>query len=277
MADRVPGALSRRRPGAPTPRRGHFDDPRYYDKAYSARRDDVAFYRELALRVGGPVLEYGIGNGRVALEIARAGVEVVGVDCCRPMLDDLRTKLEHEPPVVRRRVKGTFGDMRTRRLGRRFPLVIAPFNVVLHLYTRRDFERFLLRVRDHLTSAGRLVFDFSLPHPEDLALDPERWFGSPRFRDPTSGKLVRYHERFAYDSLTQLLCMTFRFTPVDGSAPWETELVHRQWYPEELAAVLHYAGFRVVRRSAEFRGEAPGPGSDTLVVECKPGRAPEVL
>jgi SAM-dependent methyltransferase len=223
------------------------------------------------------VLEYGVGNGRVALELARAGVDVVGVDSSAPMLADLRAKLAREKADVSARVRTLRGDMRTRRLGRRFPLVIAPFNVVLHLYTRQDFERFLRRVRDHLLPTGRLVFDFSLPHPADLALDPERWFGSPRFRDPTSGKLVRYHERFAYDPLTQLLSMTFRFTPTDGSPPWETELVHRQWYPEELRTLLHYAGFRRQKWSADFRDETPTLHSDSLLVECKPGAQLEML
>lgn len=277
MADRVSGALT---PGKLKQRRAtrsHYDDPRYYDKAYRSRRDDVEYYVEQALRSGGPVLEYGVGNGRVALEIARGGCDVVGIDSSVEMLADLRAKLAGEEPAVRDRVRVVRGDLRTRRLRRRFPLVIAPFNVVLHLYTRRDFERFLARTREHLAPGGRLVFDFSVPHPEDLSVDPERWFGAPRLRDPTSGKLVRYHERFEYDPVTQLLCMTFRFTPVDGSRAWDTELVHRQWYPQEVAAVLHYCGFDVRRWASDFRNEPPSFRSDSLVVECTPGRFPKVL
>src|SRR5262249_12254598 len=63
----------------------HYEDPTYYANTYAERVDDVAFYAALARSFGGPVLEYGVGNGRIALPIAREGVEVVGVDWSRPM------------------------------------------------------------------------------------------------------------------------------------------------------------------------------------------------
>jgi SAM-dependent methyltransferase len=258
-------------------RRGHYDDPRYYDKAYRARTADVAYYRELAARHGGPVLEYGVGNGRVALELARAGLHVVGVDSSRAMLAHFEEKLADEAPALRTRLRLVRGDMRKKRLSARFGLVIAPFNVVLHLDTEDDLAAFLERVREHLEPGGKFVFDFSMPHAEDLALDPERWYGAPRFRDPKSGKLVRYHERFDYDGWTQRLTMTFRFTPVDGSAPWETELVHRQWFPRELASALEHHGFPRQRWTADFTSHPPDCAADSLVVECEPDRGRKVV
>ncbi|HEY3522937.1 MAG TPA: methyltransferase domain-containing protein, partial [Candidatus Limnocylindrales bacterium] len=42
--------------------------------------DDIAFYGELAREVGGHVLEVGCGTGRVAIELARDGYDVTGVD-----------------------------------------------------------------------------------------------------------------------------------------------------------------------------------------------------
>ena len=57
---------------------------------YKNRIDDVQFYVDLARKRGGPVLEYGIGNGRIALPVApRHGVRVVGIDQSREMLADL--------------------------------------------------------------------------------------------------------------------------------------------------------------------------------------------
>ena len=43
----------------------HYEDPDYYDHAYRARRDDIAFYTRVARLSGGPVLEYGVGTGRI--------------------------------------------------------------------------------------------------------------------------------------------------------------------------------------------------------------------
>ena len=69
--------------------RAHYDDPAYYTKTYQRRTDDVAFYVELAKRYGADVLEYGAGNGRIAIPVARTGLRVTGVDChgrCSPIL-----------------------------------------------------------------------------------------------------------------------------------------------------------------------------------------------
>ena len=115
------------------------------------------------------MLEYGIGNGRIAIPMARHGVDVVGVDHSVPMLADLRARLAAEPAEVRARVRAVRGDMRRVRLRRRFPLVLATFNTALHLYTRADVERFLARVREHLRPRGRFVLDLAIPAPGDLA------------------------------------------------------------------------------------------------------------
>src|ERR1700691_2677533 len=85
--------------------RAHYEDAAYYTSTYARRIDDVAFYVSLAVASRGPVLEYGVGNGRIALPIARHGVEVVGVDQSKPMLADLRARLEDEPDEVRRRLR----------------------------------------------------------------------------------------------------------------------------------------------------------------------------
>ena len=191
----------------------HFEDPAYYTHTYARRVADVLYYVELARRVRGPVLEYGIGNGRIAIPMSRVGIRVVGVDHSRPMLRDLARRLRDERPENRARIEARYGDIRKLALKRRFDLVIAPFNVLLHLYTRTDVERFLARVRAHLTPRGRFVMDLSLPVPEDLARDPNVTHGAPRFRHPTEG-VVKYRERFDYDQVRQILFVTMELTPV---------------------------------------------------------------
>jgi SAM-dependent methyltransferase len=245
----------------------HYSDPAYYTKTYGARRHDVDYYLRLARDSGGPVLEYGIGNGRVALALAQAGIEVEGVDLSRAMLDALAAALAKRPPQVRERVRFHHADMRTFAAERRFPLVIVPFNGILHLYERASVEAFLARVRAHLAPGGRFVFDFSLPQPGDLARDPERWYGAPRIRHPTTGELVRYEERFEYDPIRQLLLVTMRFSPEQGE-PWTVPLTHRQYYPCEIEALLHYNGFIDLVFRADFGDQPADPSTDSLVVSA---------
>jgi SAM-dependent methyltransferase len=257
--------------------RAHYEDPAYYDSTYELRRDDVAFYVALAKRArGGPVLEYGVGNGRVALPMARAGAAVVGIDHSEAMLADLRAKLAGEPVEVRRRVRAVRGDMRSVRLGRRFSLVIAPFNTVLHLYTRRDVERFLERVRSHLAPRGLFVADLSVPRVGDLARSPAQPYHVPRFRHPTAACVVKNRERFDYDPVRQVLFVAMEFEPVgrpdDG---WMTPLAHRQFFPQEWEALLHYNGFRVRGVDGDFAGAPFDRESDVMVwrAEARRGRA----
>lgn len=261
----------------------HYEDPVYYEETYRKRTDDVAFYERLARERGGPVLEYGCGNGRLFLPIARAlathhagrGAACVGVDLSAAMLRDLRARLSAEPAAVRSRARVTRGDMRKVRLGERFRLVLCPFNALLHLYERADLEAFFARVREHLAPGGRFVFDVSVPDASELARDPARAFGVPPFSVPTSEgrKVVRYRERFDYDPMRQVLFVGMEFDPTDGSEGWMVPLAHRQLFPRELEALLHYNGLELVHATSDFEDRAPHKETRTLVLECRAARA----
>ena len=245
--------------------RAHFDDAAYYTKTYAGRSEDVGFYEKLARQRRGKVLEYGTGNGRIALPMARAGCEVVGVDWSRPMLGDFEAQLLKEKPAIQRRIRLVEGDMREVELGETFDLVLCTFNTFLHLYTRPDIEAFFEKVRGHLAPGGQFICDISLPQPGDLARDPNRAYSAPRFRHPTTGQMVRYAERFDYDAARQILFVTMEFSPINGEEPWVVPLAHRQFFPQEIEAHLHYNGFEVVEVKGGFENEALDRFSDSSV------------
>ncbi|HEU4404784.1 MAG TPA: class I SAM-dependent methyltransferase [Polyangiaceae bacterium] len=270
----APAKLARPDPRFEAGSRAHYEDPVYYEHAYRDRGDDVAFYVALARRTGGPVLEYGVGSGRIALPVARAGLRVDGVDASGPMLAALGARLEGEPAEVRRRVRAYEGDMRSLSLGRRYALVVCGFNTFLHLYERADAERFLARVRRHLAPGGRFALDVSVPHPADLARDPDRAHRTPRFRHPSAGRVVRYAEYFDYDPVRQVLLVTMEFAPEGGGPGWVVPLAHRQYFPAELEALLAYNGFEAEAVYGGFGGEPLGRDSDAMVWVCRAARAP---
>jgi SAM-dependent methyltransferase len=246
----------------------HYSDPAYYTRIYKNRQHDVEYYVELARATGGPVLEYGIGNGRVALPIARAGVDVFGVDLSRPMLDDLARRLEKEPAATRSRVRFALGDMRAFALPERFSLAIVPFNGLLHLYETTDAEALFARAFEQLEPDGVLVFDFSLPVPSDLARSRDRWYRAPKLRHPTTGEIVKYAERFEYDPIRQLLLIIMRFEPMKGE-PWTIPLTHRQFFPREIEALLRHAGFSDIVFTADFSDHPADRYTDSVVVSCR--------
>src|SRR5512146_1045645 len=130
--------------------REHYSDAALYDYEYRRRRADVGFYRELAKKrlgeAGGRILELGAGSGRVTVPLARAGFEVVAVDSSPAMLAKLRARVAALPRAVSRRITVVQGDLRSFNVKQTFPLVIAVFNVLEHLYTRVEVDACLRRV-----------------------------------------------------------------------------------------------------------------------------------
>ena len=95
--------------------------------------DDVSFFRDLARRADGPVLELGCGTGRVAIPLAEAGLDVVGLDRSAAMLAVATERRRVLPADVRRRIRFVEGDMTDFHLPRRFGLVFAAFRVFMVL------------------------------------------------------------------------------------------------------------------------------------------------
>jgi SAM-dependent methyltransferase len=112
---------------------------------------DLPLWRELADREGSPVLDVGAGTGRVALDLARRGHEVVALDRDPALLDALR---ERAGDLA---VSTVAADARDFTLERRFALVIVPMQTLQLLGGRAGRARFLERARDHLASGGLLA------------------------------------------------------------------------------------------------------------------------
>ena len=262
--------------------RAHFEDPAYYSETYDWRDEDVLYYADVAAKRG-RVLEHGIGNGRVALPLARKGVSVTGIDHTAAMLDHLRALLKKETPAVQQRIELHQGDVRTMKLRKRFPLVICPFNAALHLYTRVDVELWLARIREHLEPGGELVFDISMPIPKDLARDPKVAYRIAPFQHPNAGR-VRYREHFDYDRVRQILFVSMFFEPAPRkpgpksgktkknqiTESFMTPLAQRQFFPQEMEALLHYNGYDVKELYGDFERGPLVQDSDVMIWHVTP-------
>jgi SAM-dependent methyltransferase len=247
-----------------------YRDPLLFDQLYRRRRRDVAFYVRNAQRYRGPVLELGVGTGRVAIALARAGREVVGVDAMPSMLAEARARLAKLPSAVSARVSLVRGDLRRVRLRRRFGLVIAPFNTFMHLYSRDDLERGLATCRQHLAPRGRLVLDVLMPDLRALQQDPERLYTCPSLRDPGDGAVYRLLEASHYDPLQQVRNVTMLLGRIDQPEQRSAiSLTQRQLFPAELEALLHYNGFAIERRYGDFDESPLGPDSEVQIVVAR--------
>jgi len=133
---------------------------KYYD--LFGEKQDVGFYLDLAKKQGGKALELGVGTARLAVQLARAGVEVWGIDNSPHMLSAAKAKLTKEKPDVRSRIHLKHADVREFTLPERFGLVYFPSFSFDHLVTRNDQVSTLRCVLRHLALDG--VFAFDLAH-----------------------------------------------------------------------------------------------------------------
>ena len=252
--------------------RALYADAELFDQLYRRRTGDVRFYVDIANRFGGPVLELGVGSGRVASALARAGHEVVGVDFMASMLDAARERLAALPRSAGGRVQLVRGDLRKLQLGQRFPLVIAPFNTLTHFYDLRDLELALAACRRHLKPGGRLVFDVAMPELRALIQDPSRLYRSRPVTHPRTGKKHGYAEATHYDAVRQVRTTTMVFERPDGSVDFAVPLTQRQLFPRELEALLHYNGFAIDQRFGDFERQPLRDESESQVVVARARR-----
>lgn len=133
----------------------------YYD--YFAGRKDILFFRRLGLRLGGPVLDLGCGTGPLAIDLAGAGLEVVGVDSSHYMLDIAREKRDKLPPTSKERLNFVEGDMQDFPWQSQFSVALLARGTFLHLLSSEEQLRCLENVRKLLLLGGKIVLDLCLP------------------------------------------------------------------------------------------------------------------
>jgi SAM-dependent methyltransferase len=265
----------------------HYEDAELYDHEYKRRKDDVRWYRKLASDVlgdprktrqngkrkhPGAILELGCGSGRALVPLLRDGFSVVGVDAAPKMLERCRAHVARLPAEMQSRVELIAADFRALSLGRRFPLVICPFNAFMHLYSRADVERFLAVVKTHLQPGGIFAFDVLNPDLAWLSRDPNKRWSRTRFRHPRTRKWMVYSTSLSYDAALQVAFMRIYYEPENGGRTRTVRLAHRQFFPLELEALLHYNGFEILSHEGGFDGGALLPESEEQAIRCRQRR-----
>jgi ubiquinone/menaquinone biosynthesis C-methylase UbiE len=239
---------------------------RSYDALYSVLRDpsgDAAFYRDLAVESGGPILELGCGTGRVLLPIAALGLECVGVDASPEMLEVLREK--HLPANLQL----VEGRMETFDLGpRRFRLVTAPFRAFQHLLDVESQLAALANILRHLAPGGAFAFDVFDPKLARIASTEEAEHLAATFTH--DGRQVRRWDTVVRNLTTQVMRVTFRF---EGEAPELAGSSHvqlRWFYRYEIEHLLARAGFSRISIYGGYDRRPWQAEGDTVVVAHAP-------
>ena len=118
---------------------------------------NLSFYRDLYLGADGPVVELGVGDGRIAIEAAKRGCSVTGVDASPAMLRRCAERAECEG--VADHLQLIEGDFRTFQLDQPAALITLPYHSLGHLATFDEKRHAISRVHQQLRPGGRFVFD----------------------------------------------------------------------------------------------------------------------
>jgi SAM-dependent methyltransferase len=225
------------------------------DTAASARAN-LAFYLDAYQAEEGPIVELGVGDGRIAVAAAARGRTVIGVDLSTVMLERCRQRAA--TAGVLDRVPLLHADFRTFALAEPAALISLPYHSIGHLVDRQDKRDAIRHIFSQLRPGGRFIFD-------DFFMTPE---------------LVRTMRqvqlRAAYQSVAGLDVLLWVTSLVDETSQsitvitWEDELhpdgvLDRRRYrrlslswlePAQSRALLAEAGFAIEACFGDFDGSA---------------------
>jgi len=186
----------------------------------------------------GAALEFAIGTGRVAVPLAERGVPVAGIELSRPMIEQLRTKVDEATiPVV-------VGDMATATAPGKYRLVYLVYNTISNLLTQAEQVACFRNAARHLLPGGRFVIELWVPELRKLPPGQQAtvwrvesgYIGLDTY-DVLHQRVVSHHVRFDETGQARL-----------SRSP------HRYVWPAELDLMAQIAGFELETRHADWTG-----------------------
>lgn len=218
---------------------------RYYDLDFQDRLDDLGLYQAFALRCGSPILEIGVGTGRVAIPLAQAGYQVTGVDISPAMLDAARKKSRRAG--VERRVALVEADARHLALGQEFTMAFVAASSFMHFVTTADQNAVLGSIRAHLRPGGLLIID--LVSPDELLAQPDGVVVHEYTRvDPQTGHRVMKFQVRQIDRVSQTINTQLFYDEIDGDGALHRTLASldlHYFVRSELTLLLTSNGYRI--------------------------------
>lgn len=223
----------------------------YQNKEYAAETEFILGCLKRYGNMPATLLDLGCGTGRHALEMARRGVSVTGVDMSATMLEMGRQLQAASPDLPAGVLPPQLqeGDARTVRLGKRFDAVTSLFHVMSYQNTEEDALAVMETARQHLKPGGLFLFDF--------------WYGPGVLTDPPTDRnrimedahtKVCRHAHPVHRVNDNLVDVHYSIELMDKSTEARSSLheVHkmRYWFLPELRYLASVSGFTVMAEGA---------------------------
>lgn len=158
---------------------------RYYDLLYRDKdyAGEARFIHDAVRRHlpdAASLFELGCGTGRHALEFARLGYRVGGIDLSEGMVAQSRQLYAAQAPELAARLSASVGDVRRHREPARHDVVLSLFHVVNYQTTDADLAAAMETAASLTRPGGVFLFDF--------------WYGPAVLADPPQVRVRRLED-----------------------------------------------------------------------------------
>jgi len=221
----------------------------FYELEYGHKEDDIDFYLDVAGRYGSPVLEIGVGTGRIALALAAQGHEVCGVDNSAPMLRIARDKVRRMDMETRKRLTLRRADMRRLRYRNAFRTAIIPVRAFLHNLSQQEQMQTLNGLHRALRPRGVLALDLFVPLYQ--VLSRTTWQVEIPQEDLAPGIAIASSVRH----LPAEQRLDIENSYHQNKRVRRAQMTYRYIFRYEMEALLRAAGFRTISCHNGFDGQ----------------------
>jgi SAM-dependent methyltransferase len=198
----------------------------------------VAF---LAARAGaGPVLELGIGTGRIALPLAERGLTIHGIDSSEAMVARMRARPGGAAIPV------TIGNFADCISGGPYSLAFVVFNTFFGLLSQDEQVRCFEGVAGHLAAGGAFVLECFVP-------DPTRFKQGQVLQTRRVGRHEVHLEAGRHDAVNQRISSQHVVVTEDGIQLYPVQI--RYAWPGEIDLMARLAGLQLSERWGGWSGE----------------------
>jgi SAM-dependent methyltransferase len=245
----------------------------FYDLTMSDWEGEIEFYKGLISHPPAgktiSLLEIACGTGRVALYLARDGINVTGLDNSPDMLEVARKK-----STGLSNVNWVLGDMRTFELGRKFDYVISPGHSFQFMTTADDQVKCLVQIKKHLVPDGIVVLH--IDHQDitwlaDLIGKREQAYDLGRIRPhPVTGEKFRESTLWTYEPDSQTATCQNDWHKVDDGGniveTWKREPMRFHCpFRVEMEHLLRRVGFSIEGVYGDFDKSELKDGSPQMI------------
>ena len=240
-----------------------YDSGADYDAQYAALYEpEIRTLTALALRQGGAVLDLCCGTGIVTVPLAKAGLEVVGVDIAPAMLEQARAKAKDptNPTFI-------LQDALEFSTPQRFGLTLMTGNAFQCFLSDRDIAALFAKVYALLLPGGVFIFDTRLPEGYDFTLDDDFKLWS-EYRDAAGNPARFLVKQAAFNGERGVLRYEIRDVFADGTVKSSSETL--KFTPlTTLLSLAQAAGFEVAGQYGNWDLEPLREGAAAGVFKLK--------